>query len=97
MNKNFITFFFSLIVVLSVISPAINYTFEGTNDTFTLVDINKVENKNNEMAKNFEIKFLERYNFASLFKIEGEKDHNYRLHTYDDLYNGITLPPPEFS
>lgn len=96
-NRNFITFFFSLIVILSVVSPTINYRIDGINDTFALVDINEAENKNIEMTKDFEIKFLERYNFTSLFKNEGKKFHNYCLQTYDDLYNGITLPPPEFS
>ena len=70
---------------------------EGTDKIMAIIDVTEEENKENEMAKDFEIKFLEiSYSNTSNFTSKKTKRSNFYLDSYTNFFQNVTSPPPEF-
>lgn len=76
--------------------PTITYLFDDTRDTIVLFDFTEEENKEGEIAKDAEIKFLEinKLNPSLVNQNTTKKDHHY-LSLYSQSHGDVISPPPE--
>lgn len=96
-SREFVSFFFSLVFLLGITMPTISYFCDSNNDIIVLLEVTEEENKESEIAKDAEVKFLEITKLnAALVDSKTSKKDNYYLNLYSLSHGDVISPPPEF-
>jgi hypothetical protein len=96
MFRKFFALFFSVLFMTSLFLPAINFVANGDANLFVLIDKPEEENKEQEILKDAEIKFIETHSVNNYYKEDLIKKINYvYFFNHSEHYVGINLPPPE--
>ncbi|MFY0628745.1 MAG: hypothetical protein JXR05_00110 [Flavobacteriaceae bacterium] len=99
MTKVLITYFFSLILIASIITPTYFTLLEGKCEISTLVDMGEdEENKGKESKKDLEVKIYYSLNNSLFYKdLEKKKRIRFYSKNYTSYYKKQVSPPPEFT
>lgn len=97
MTKLITTYFFSLILLGSIVAPAYMSLVEETCQIEALVDIGEEEeNKGKKSPKDLEVKIYYSNNNESLFiDLAKKKRMNFYSKNYTSYYKKLISPPPE--
>ncbi|PHR71596.1 MAG: hypothetical protein COA67_06165 [Lutibacter sp.] len=96
MYRKFFALFFSVLFMASLFVPAITLVVKGEADLLVLLDITEEENKEQEILKDAEIKFIEKEAISAFYKEDLKKETNHvYFFNHSEHYIGIHLPPPE--
>ena len=98
MSKAIITFFFSTIILASIISPTFINLHEFNVEITEIVDYGEEENKGNESLKDLEVKiyFIDAKG-GSVLDLEKNKRIRFLSRNYTFSLTELNSPPPEKS
>ena len=98
MSKAIITFFFSTIILASIISPTFINLHEFNVEITEIVDYGEEENKGNESLKDLEVKiyFIDDKG-GSVLDLEKNKRIRFLSRNYTFSLTELNSPPPEKS
>ena len=96
MSKAIITFFFSTIILASIISPTFINLHEFNVEITEIVDYGEEENKGNESLKDLEVKiyFIDAKG-GSVSDLEKNKRIRFLSRNYTFSLTELNSPPPE--
>jgi hypothetical protein len=96
MSKAIITFFFSTIILASIISPTFINLHEFNVEITEIVDYGEEENKGNESLKDLEVKiyFIDAKG-GSVLDLEKNKRIRFLSRNYTFSLTELNSPPPE--
>ena len=96
MSKAIITFFFSTIILASIISPTFINLHEFNLEITEIVDYGEEENKGNESLKDLEVKiyFIDAKG-GSVLDLEKNKRIRFLSRNYTFSLTELNSPPPE--
>lgn len=99
MKKAFVTYFFSLILMVTYVVPTYQALFDGTCEISLISDMNDEEEQNKEgkeSAEDKELNILYNSGITSFFEqIEEHKRASYFSKNYTSYFKRLTSPPPE--
>lgn len=97
MVKHFITYFFSLVLLISVATPSYMSLIEETSKV-EVVDIGEEEEKNGkESSKDLDVKNYYSTDNSSLYNnLEKKKQISFYSKNYTSYQDKLISPPPEF-
>lgn len=97
MAKLIITYFFSFILLVSIVTPSYISVLEGTFEITEAIDLGEdEENKGNETNKDLDVKIY--YSHINSFlnsDSEKEKRVSFYSKNYTSFHKKLTSPPPE--
>ena len=98
MSKAIITFFFSTIILASIVSPTFINLHEFNLEITEIVDYGEEENKGNESLKDLEVKiyFIDDKG-GSVLDLEKNKRIRFLSRNYTFSLTELNSPPPEKS
>ena len=98
MSKAIITFFFSTIILASIVSPTFINLHEFNVEITEIVDYGEEENKGNESLKDLEVKiyFIDDKG-GSVLDLEKNKRIRFLSRNYTFSLTELNSPPPEKS
>ena len=98
MSKAIITFFFSTIILASIVSPTFINLHEFNVEITEIVDYGEEENKGNESLKDLEVKiyFIDAKG-GSVLDLEKNKRIRFLSRNYTFSLTELNSPPPEKS
>ena len=96
MSKAIITFFFSTIILASIVSPTFIILHEFNVEITEIVDYGEEENKGNESLKDLEVKiyFIDDKG-GSVLDLEKNKRIRFLSRNYTFSLTELNSPPPE--
>ena len=96
MSKAIITFFFSTIILASIVSPTFINLHEFNVEITEIVDYGEEENKGNESLKDLEVKiyFIDAKG-GSVLDLEKNKRIRFLSRNYTFSLTELNSPPPE--
>ena len=96
MTKQIITYFFSLVLLISVVTPSYMSLIEEASKV-EIVDLGEEEEKNGkESSKDLEVKNYYSIDNSSLYKnLEKKKEISFYSKNYSYYQNKLISPPPE--
>lgn len=98
MAKSVITYFFTLILMVSVVTPTYFVLTEGTCEVAEVVDFGEEEeNKGNEAKSDLDTKIY--YSYYNTFfdnSLKKRKQINFYARNYTSFQKKLISPPPEF-
>lgn len=98
MFRKFFALFFSVLFMASLFAPAITLVVGGDSDILVLLETTEEENKEQEMHKDVEVKFIQTQTINIFYKDDLKNGTNYvYLFNHLEHYIGINLPPPKLS
>ena len=97
MHKAFITYFFSLILIASVVTPTYFTLMEGAYEVAEVVDFGEEEeNKGNEAKNDLDTKiYYSNYNSLLSSSLKKKNQFGFFSKTYTSYQKKLTSPPPE--
>lgn len=97
MSKTIITFFFSVIILASIVSPIITNLSEVNIERTEIVNYgDEEENKGNESIKNLEVKmYYSENNEPFDFSLQKKSSLRFYSQNYFLILNKLNSPPPE--
>ena len=97
MTKHIITYFFSIILLVSIVTPSYLSILEGTYEVTEVADLGEEEeNKGNETTKDLDVKIYYPQN-SPFFQanLEEEKRVSFYSKNYTSFHKKLISPPPE--
>jgi len=96
MSKQLITYFFSLVLLISVATPSYMCLIEETSK-IEVVDIGEEEEKNGkESSKDLEVKNYYSLDISNFYTgLKNKKQISFYSKNYTSYYNKLASPPPE--
>ena len=96
MAKQLITYFFSIILLISVAIPSYMSLIEETSK-IEIVDIGEEEEKNGKKSsKDLEVKNYYSFNISDFYnRIKSKKQTSFYSKNYTSYHNKLVSPPPE--
>jgi len=96
MSKQLITYFFSLVLLISVATPSYMCLIEETSK-IEVVDIGEEEEKNGkESSKDLEVKNYYSLDISNFYNgLKNKKQISFYSKNYTSYYNKLVSPPPE--
>ncbi len=96
MSRKFLSFFFSLVFVISIALPTISYLCDDDSDNVVLIEKTEEENKESEITEDAEVKFLEITKLNDSAVTTRATKENYHSQSFYSLsHNDVMNPPPE--